>query len=176
MEPGANEGSEMTDPDDQNEPAGNRLGQVDEPTLGEDSATIPVCRVGDHQYIVLEERRHTFQFTVFDETIDLIELGLERARVEGETQSYNQAFEYIVVDWLITTEVVGRPVVPPPETEDQLVAYAREHLGLEIKVTGPAGGQTTDHNREGPPGGNGRRVTGGPQPTSEVPPKRRTKA
>ena len=166
----------MTDHDDQNEPAGNRLGQVDEPTLGGDSTTIPVCRVGDHKFITLEESRHTFHFTLFDEAVDLVERGLELARVMGETKSYNQAFEYIVVDWLITTEGVGRPVDPLPETEDQLVAYAREHLGLEIKVTGPAGGQTTDHNREGPPGGNGRRVTGGPQPTSEVPPKRRTKA
>ena len=145
----------MSDHDHQNEPAGNQLERVDEPTLGEDSATIPVCRVGDHQYIDLEQRRHTFQFTLFDEAVDLVERGLELARVMGETQSYNQAFEYIVADWLITTEGVARPMVPLPETEDQLVAYAREHLGLEIKVTGPAGGQTTDHNQEGPPGGNG---------------------
>ena len=175
LEPEGRERSEMSDHDHQNEPAGNLLGQVNKPTLFEESAPIPVCRVGPHKFAVLEERRHTFQFTVFDEVVDIVERALELAKVHGETQRYNQAFEYIMVDWLITT-VGAAPVIPLPETEDQLVASGRERMGLEIEVTGAAGDQTADQNREGTPRGDGRRVTGGSQPTSQVPPKRRTKA
>ena len=77
-------------------------------------------------------KRVTYRFTVRGEADDMVRRAFDRAKEIGGTDSLDDAFEGILIEWLIMTEEVeGKRW---PKTAEELVEYASHDLGLEIRI------------------------------------------
>ena len=84
-----------------------------------------------------QEARVTFQLKFTGEFAEIAQRAVERAKADGQTDSVNAAFDRILTEWLATSEEVQAEPSRLPATEDELVEYARDDLGLEVRVVGP---------------------------------------